>query len=176
MEKGDGLSFSELAYPLLQGWDWWQLFKERNIQMQIGGSDQFGNITAGIDALNHISKNRINPEIEPLRAGPLSKPVGFTVPLLTTAAGEKFGKSAGNAVWLDPEMTSTFELYQVGLCPTSRVVSHSHVVPVLPPFYRRRRWPLPTALHPHSSPRNIRNPRYPRHRALEASRAAPSSP
>ena len=114
MENGDGLSFSEFSYPLLQGWDWWQLFKERNIQLQIGGSDQFGNITAGIDAVNHICKTQIDPKLEPARAGPLSKPVGFTVPLLKTAAGEKFGKSAGNAVWLDAEVTSSFELYQVG--------------------------------------------------------------
>ena len=81
--------------------------------MQIGGSDQFGNITAGIDAVNHICKTQIDPKIEPARAGPLSKPVAFTVPLLETASGEKFGKSAGNAVWLDSNMTTPFELYQV---------------------------------------------------------------
>ena len=90
------------------------MYHTKNIQVQIGGSDQFGNITAGIDAINYINKNHPNPVDRIENPGPLDMPIGFTTPLLTTASGEKFGKSAGNAVWLDKELTSTFDLYQVG--------------------------------------------------------------
>ena len=113
MKTGDGMSFSEFTYPLLQAWDWWYMYNTKNIQIQIGGSDQFGNIIAGIDAINYIRKSHYDPNIRQENDDPLKKPMGFTVPLLTTASGEKFGKSAGNAVWLDKDMTSTFELYQV---------------------------------------------------------------
>ena len=113
MKSGDGMSFSEFTYPLLQAWDWWHMYNTKNIQIQIGGSDQFGNIIAGIDAINYIRKSHYDPLIRQEKDDPLRKPMGFTVPLLTTASGEKFGKSAGNAVWLDKDMTSTFELYQV---------------------------------------------------------------
>ncbi|MCJ1379913.1 tyrosyl-tRNA synthetase [Xylographa soralifera] len=112
MKSGDGISFSEFTYPLLQAWDWWHMYNTNNIQVQIGGSDQFGNIIAGIDAINYIRKSHYDPNIRQEKDDPLRKPMGFTVPLLTTASGEKFGKSAGNAVWLDKDMTSTFELYQ----------------------------------------------------------------
>ena len=114
MESGDGMSFSEFMYPILQSWDWWHMYHTKNIQIQIGGSDQFGNITAGIDAINYINKNHPNPVDRKENPGPLDMPMGFTTPLLTTVSGEKFGKSAGNAVWLDKELTSTFDLYQVG--------------------------------------------------------------
>lgn len=116
MKSGDGMSFSEFTYPLLQAWDWWHMYSTKGIQLQIGGSDQFGNIIAGMDALNYIRKTHYDPLIRQEGTDDLLlKPMGFTVPLLTTASGEKFGKSAGNAVWLDREMTSTFELYQVHL-------------------------------------------------------------
>ena len=92
------------------------MYSTKGIQLQIGGSDQFGNIIAGMDALNYIRKTHYDPLIRQEGTDDLLlKPMGFTVPLLTTASGEKFGKSAGNAVWLDREMTSTFELYQVHL-------------------------------------------------------------
>jgi tyrosyl-tRNA synthetase len=128
MEKGDGMSFSEFCYPLMQAWDWWQLYKS-GTQVQIGGADQFGNILAGAEAVKYMIKNDPNWQQElsvTARQGrntgkhdPVasSDPMGFTVPLLTTAAGEKFGKSAGNAIWLDREMTSSFDLYQVKLMP-----------------------------------------------------------
>ncbi|MCJ1471973.1 tyrosyl-tRNA synthetase [Lambiella insularis] len=112
MKSGDGMSFAEFTYPLLQAWDWWHMYDTKKIQLQIGGSDQFGNIIAGIDAINHIRKTHYDPTVRQEHDDPLMKPMGFTVPLLTTASGEKFGKSAGNAVWLDKDMTSTFELYQ----------------------------------------------------------------
>jgi tyrosyl-tRNA synthetase len=111
LEKGDGLSYAEFSYPLLQAWDWWHMYSTKGIQMQIGGADQFGNIIAGIDSVNWIAKNHSDPKVVKDLGGEDNKPVGFTVPLLTTASGEKFGKSAGNAVWLDKEMTSTFDLF-----------------------------------------------------------------
>ncbi len=134
LEKGDGMSFAEFTYPIMQAWDWWELYK-KGIQLQIGGGDQFGNILAGAEAVKYMAKH--DPEFQAEKhAGRLRDPVaqswppsasedaakakgisddpmGFTVPLLTTSAGEKFGKSAGNAIWLDKDMTSTFDLYQV---------------------------------------------------------------
>jgi tyrosyl-tRNA synthetase len=112
MEKGDGISFAEFSYPLLQAWDWWYMYDTKGIQVQIGGSDQFGNIVAGIDAVKYIKEHHPDPVTRRKVDGD-GIPYGLTVPLLTTAAGEKFGKSTGNAIWLDKEMTSTFELYQV---------------------------------------------------------------
>ncbi|KAK4545560.1 hypothetical protein LTR36_002910 [Oleoguttula mirabilis] len=117
MEKGDGMSFSEFTYPLLQGWDWWHMYQNNGVQVQIGGSDQYGNIIAGMDAVKYIAQNSAEvPQQSPWldAAGRLKDdhmPMGLTVPLLTTASGEKFGKSAGNAVWLDRNMTSAFDLY-----------------------------------------------------------------
>ena len=113
MENGDGMSFAEFAYPILQSWDWWHMYHTKRVQVQIGGSDQYGNIIAGIDAINYINKNHYDPIHRQVKEDFLMKPMGFTVPLLTTASGEKFGKSAGNAVWLDKDMTSAFDLYQV---------------------------------------------------------------
>jgi tyrosyl-tRNA synthetase len=110
MSKGDGMSFAEFTYPLMQAWDWWHMYHTKGIQMQIGGSDQYGNITAGIEAVKYISKHHPNPDTRKI-AETMKDPFGFTVPLLTTSSGVKFGKSAGNAIWLDSEQTSTFELY-----------------------------------------------------------------
>lgn len=108
MEKGDGMSFAEFTYPLLQAWDWWQLYNHNGVRLQIGGSDQYGNITAGMDAVKYISSTHTAPDVMKKTD---KSPFGFTVPLLTTSSGAKFGKSAGNAIWLDEEMTSTFDLY-----------------------------------------------------------------
>jgi tyrosyl-tRNA synthetase len=124
LEKGDGMSFAEFSYPLVQAWDWWHLFQS-GCQLQIGGADQFGNLLAGAEAVKEIAKDaheyqRARREAEivddkhNIQVTP--DPVGFTVPLLTTSSGEKFGKSAGNAVWLDADMTSVYDLYQVGTC------------------------------------------------------------
>ncbi|KAL2128516.1 hypothetical protein VTI74DRAFT_9089 [Chaetomium olivicolor] len=111
MTEGDGVSFAEFTYPIMQGWDWWMLFTQQKVQMQIGGSDQYGNIITGIDIIKTARAN----EPDPARALPANDefddPVGFTVPLLTDSSGAKFGKSAGNAIWLDQFMTPTFELY-----------------------------------------------------------------
>ncbi|KAE8394680.1 hypothetical protein BDV23DRAFT_135058 [Aspergillus alliaceus] len=111
LSKGDGMSFSEFSYPLMQAWDWWVLFK-KGVQVQVGGTDQYGNILFGMDAVKSISKNTVMQEEQDALDNDLDKPIGLTTPLLTAPNGEKFGKSAGNAVWLDKDMTSTFELYQ----------------------------------------------------------------
>ena len=120
MNGGNGMSFAEFSYPLLQGWDWWYMYQTKDIQVQVGGADQFGNILAGMDAVNHIRFTRPLSEGQSRdgrdmkkRENFLKHPMGFTVPLLTTSSGEKFGKSAGNAIWLDKDMTSPFDLYQV---------------------------------------------------------------
>jgi tyrosyl-tRNA synthetase len=107
------MSFSEFTYPLIQAWDWWEMYNQNGVQLQIGGSDQFGNIVAGMDAVNHLRKTHHDPALRQEKDEPLMVPYGFTVPLLTTASGEKFGKSAGNAIWLDANLTSPFDLYQV---------------------------------------------------------------
>jgi tyrosyl-tRNA synthetase len=122
LENGDGMSFAEFSYPLIQGWDWWELY-QKGTQVQIGGADQFGNILAGADAVKATAKHdydwnaRLDQDLrsaqERAKVEVTEDPMGFTVPLLTTASGEKFGKSAGNAVWLDAGLTSVFELYQV---------------------------------------------------------------
>ncbi|KAK0668246.1 tyrosyl-tRNA synthetase mitochondrial precursor encoded by the yts1 protein [Cercophora samala] len=110
MAKGDGMSFAEFTYPLMQGWDWWHMYEANGIQMQIGGSDQYGNIVTGIETVKIVRDNEPDPA-KKIAPGPYNDPVGFTVPLLTDSAGVKFGKSAGNAIWLDKFQTSEFDLY-----------------------------------------------------------------
>ncbi|KAH8693855.1 tyrosyl-tRNA synthetase mitochondrial precursor [Talaromyces proteolyticus] len=108
--EGKGMSFAEFCYPLMQAWDWFHMFR-KGTQVQVGGADQYGNILFGMEAVKQLSKNtaieidrrNVDEDVE--------KPIGITTPLLTTASGEKFGKSAGNAIWLDKDLTSTFELY-----------------------------------------------------------------
>ncbi|KAE8355664.1 hypothetical protein BDV28DRAFT_128628, partial [Aspergillus coremiiformis] len=107
----DGMSFAEFVYPLLQAWDWWVLFR-KGVQVQVGGADQYGNILFGKDAVKSISRNTIHEQDRNPLEKDIDHPIGLTTPLLTSANGEKFGKSAGNAIWLDKDMTSTFELYQ----------------------------------------------------------------
>ncbi|KAE9961526.1 hypothetical protein BLS_001862 [Venturia inaequalis] len=109
MESSDGMSFSEFCYPVLQAWDWWHMFRQNRVQLQIGGADQYGNILSGMDAIKYAGKTSSPSKGKEL--SPDSMPMGFTVPLLTTPSGEKFGKSAGNAVWLDEDQTSVFDLY-----------------------------------------------------------------
>lgn len=94
---GDGMSFTEFSYQLLQGYDFNYLFEQHNCRIQIGGSDQWGNITAGIDLIHKLHGKEA---------------FGFTVPLLTTANGVKISKSTGNAVWLSAHRDSPYQLYQ----------------------------------------------------------------
>jgi len=104
------MSFAEFTYPVMQAWDWWRLYESLGVQMQIGGSDQYGNIVFGANAVKNIRDNEPDPGLR-MPGGPMNEPVGFTVPLLTDSAGAKFGKSAGNALWLDQYMTGAFDLY-----------------------------------------------------------------
>jgi tyrosyl-tRNA synthetase len=96
-ERDQGISFTEFSYMMLQAYDFLHLRKEHGCHLQVGGNDQWGNITAGIDLVHKKMGERV---------------FGMTCPLMTTASGDKFGKSAGNAVWLDPEQTSPYEFYQ----------------------------------------------------------------
>jgi tyrosyl-tRNA synthetase len=120
MENLEGMSFSEFCYPVLQAWDWWHMFRTDGIQIQIGGADQYGNILSGVDAIKYATKAVANEDgTAQKKDDPLSAPMGLTVPLLTTPSGEKFGKSAGNAVWLDKAQTSVFDLYGVRIARDS---------------------------------------------------------
>lgn len=94
-----GISFTEFTYQILQSVDFLHLYRHNDVQLQIGGSDQWGNITAGIDLIHKVE-------------GPDTKVYGLTIPLMLKADGTKFGKTAGGAIWLDPEKTSPYEFYQ----------------------------------------------------------------
>ncbi|HXE43052.1 MAG TPA: tyrosine--tRNA ligase, partial [Candidatus Baltobacteraceae bacterium] len=92
-----GISYTEFSYMLLQAFDFMVIARDHNCELQIGGSDQWGNITAGID----LCRKKI------------SKPVfGLTLPLITNADGTKFGKTEAGAIWLDPKRTSVYKFYQ----------------------------------------------------------------
>ncbi|KAK6464576.1 hypothetical protein DFJ63DRAFT_317868 [Scheffersomyces coipomensis] len=110
LNSESGLGFNEFTYQILQAYDFWHLFKTYNVNLQIGGNDQWGNITAGTDLISRLQRNQIetdgNEKIETQNV------YGMTVPLLTTPTGEKFGKSAGNAVFIDKYLTSPYQLYQ----------------------------------------------------------------
>ncbi|WP_042223183.1 tyrosine--tRNA ligase [Oceanobacillus manasiensis] len=107
-----GITFTEFSYMILQSLDFLKLYEQENCTLQIGGSDQWGNITAGMEL---IRRSRENQEEE-------MKVFGLTVPLITKADGTKFGKTAGGAVWLDPEKTSPYEFYQFWLNTDDRDV------------------------------------------------------
>ena len=94
-----GISFTEFSYQIIQSIDFLHLFREENVQLQVGGSDQWGNITAGLDLIRR-------------KEGSDAEAYGLTIPLLLKSDGTKFGKSAGEAIWLDPEKTTPYEFYQ----------------------------------------------------------------
>jgi tyrosyl-tRNA synthetase len=94
-----GISFTEFTYTILQALDFLHLYENHNCRLQIGGSDQWGNITSGLELIR-----KMQPEG--------SKAFGLTIPLVTKADGTKFGKSESGAVWLDPEKTTPYEFYQ----------------------------------------------------------------
>jgi tyrosyl-tRNA synthetase len=96
-DREQGLSFTEFSYMLLQSADYLHLHQHYGCTVQIGGSDQWGNITAGIDLVRRVTGHQVH---------------GITSALLTSSSGQKFGKSAGNALWLDPAMTSPYQAYQ----------------------------------------------------------------
>ncbi|MGG5252547.1 tyrosine--tRNA ligase [Neobacillus sp. SM06] len=94
-----GISFTEFTYTILQAMDFLHLYEDHDCKLQIGGSDQWGNITSGLELIR-----KMHPEG--------SKAYGLTIPLVTKADGTKFGKTEGGAVWLDPEKTTPYEFYQ----------------------------------------------------------------
>lgn len=94
-----GISFTEFTYTILQAMDFLHLYEDHNCKLQIGGSDQWGNITSGLELIR-----KVHPEG--------SKAFGLTIPLVTKADGTKFGKTEGGSIWLDPEKTTPYEFYQ----------------------------------------------------------------
>ncbi|HJE44252.1 tyrosine--tRNA ligase [Levilactobacillus namurensis] len=94
-----GISYTEFTYQILQSIDFLHLYRHEDVQLQIGGADQWGNITSGIDLIHR-------------QEGADAKVYGLTIPLLLKADGTKFGKSEGGNVWLDPEKTSPYDFYQ----------------------------------------------------------------
>ena len=102
-----GISFTEFSYQLLQGYDFYWLYKNRNVRLQMGGSDQWGNITTGTELIRRKESN--NDETAQHRA------YALTTPLITKADGTKFGKSESGNVWLDAAMTSPYQFYQFWL-------------------------------------------------------------
>ncbi|MGV3695769.1 tyrosine--tRNA ligase [Flavobacterium sp.] len=99
-EAGDGMSFTEFTYQLIQGYDFYHLHKHYNCVLQMGGSDQWGNITTGTELVR-----RMNPNTD-------AKAFALTTPLITKADGTKFGKTEGGNVWLDADKTSPYSFYQ----------------------------------------------------------------
>src|SRR5688572_8728112 len=97
---GEGMSYTEFSYMLLQSYDFLRLYEDHGCRMQFGGSDQWGNITAGLELLRRTGHEGA---------------FGMTVPLLLRADGTKFGKTEEGAVWLDPEMTSPYAFFQFWL-------------------------------------------------------------
>jgi tyrosyl-tRNA synthetase len=102
-----GISFTEFAYMLLQSYDFLELRRRDDVTLQLGGSDQWGNITAGIELIRRVDGAEAH---------------GLTVPLVTSSSGAKFGKTEAGAVWLDPERTSPYAFYQFWLGTEDRDV------------------------------------------------------
>ncbi|EMS31705.1 Tyrosyl-tRNA synthetase [Mariniradius saccharolyticus AK6] len=100
LEEGSGLSFTEFSYQLIQGYDFYYLWKNRNVSIQLGGSDQWGNIVTGTELIRKMEGGSA---------------FALTVPLITKADGSKFGKTESGSVWLDPEKTSPYAFYQFWL-------------------------------------------------------------
>ncbi len=103
-----GISYTEFSYQLLQSHDYLELFRRHDCTLQIGGSDQWGNITAGVDLIRRVTGQHAH---------------ALTTPLLTKADGEKFGKSEGGAVWLDPALTSPYAFYQFWINTEDAIVA-----------------------------------------------------
>ncbi|MCZ3386906.1 MAG: tyrosine--tRNA ligase [Actinomycetia bacterium] len=103
-----GISYTEFSYQLLQSNDYLELFRRHACTLQIGGSDQWGNITAGVDLIRRVTGEHAH---------------ALTTPLLTNSGGQKFGKSEGGAVWLDPALTSPYAFYQFWINTEDSVVA-----------------------------------------------------
>lgn len=119
LSSDEGISYTEFSYQLLQALDYLQLFREYGCTLQTGGNDQWGNLTAGSDLIHRVEGASVHL---------------LTTPLLTDSSGEKFGKSAGNAIWLSADMTSPYAFYQYWLN-----VEDASVVTLLKVFTDRSR-------------------------------------
>lgn len=106
LDSKEGISFTEFTYQLLQAYDFQELHRSLGCSIQVGGSDQWGNILAGVDLINRIADSEQGPEVR-------DKVYGITTPLLTNSSGLKFSKSTGTAVWLDRTLSSYQDFYQV---------------------------------------------------------------
>jgi tyrosyl-tRNA synthetase len=100
--EGEGMSFTEFTYQLIQGYDFYHLWKTKNVLLQMGGSDQWGNITTGTELVRRMG-------------GEDAKAYAMTCPLITKADGTKFGKTEGGNIWLDADRTSPYKFYQFWL-------------------------------------------------------------
>ncbi|MFE2044789.1 tyrosine--tRNA ligase [Streptomyces sp. NPDC059477] len=109
LESEEGISYTEFSYQLLQAMDFLELYRRHGCTLQQGGSDQWGNLTAGLDLIHRLE--------------PQAQVHALATPLMTKADGTKFGKTEGGAVWLDPEMTSPYAFYQFWLNVDDRDVS-----------------------------------------------------
>ena len=97
LESDEGISYTEFSYQVLQGMDFMELYRRHNVTLQTGGSDQWGNLTSGTELVRKVDGEHVH---------------AFGTPLITNADGTKFGKSEGNAIWLNPEMCSPYTFYQ----------------------------------------------------------------
>ncbi|WP_432030629.1 tyrosine--tRNA ligase [Streptomyces sp. 1222.5] len=109
LESDQGISYTEFSYQILQGMDFLQLYRRHGCTLQQGGSDQWGNLTAGLDLIHRLE--------------PGAEVHALATPLMTKADGTKFGKTEGGAVWLDPEMTTPYAFYQFWLNVDDRDIS-----------------------------------------------------
>ncbi|MGB3827756.1 MAG: tyrosine--tRNA ligase [Ornithinimicrobium sp.] len=100
LDSQEGISYTEFSYQILQALDFLHLFRNEDVSVQTGGQDQWGNLTAGVDLVHRVEGASVH---------------ALTTPLLTDSAGEKFGKSAGNAIWLSADLTSPYAFYQYWL-------------------------------------------------------------
>lgn len=106
LDSKEGISFTEFTYQLLQAYDFLELHRSLGCTIQVGGSDQWGNILAGVDLINRVVDSERGPEAR-------DNIYGITTPLLTNSSGLKFSKSTGTAVWLDRTLSSYQDFYQV---------------------------------------------------------------
>jgi tyrosyl-tRNA synthetase len=118
MESEEGMSFTEFSYQLLQSYDYYYLFNHQNVVLQIGGSDQWGNITAGIEFIRKLVHKTV---------------YGMTFPLLTRSDGKKFGKTESGAIWLSEKKLSYFDFYQYFIrVPDNDVIKLLKMLTLLP--------------------------------------------
>ncbi|MFE5895436.1 tyrosine--tRNA ligase [Streptomyces sp. NPDC056462] len=109
LQSEEGISYTEFSYQLLQGMDFLELYRRHDCTLQQGGSDQWGNLTAGLDLIHRLE--------------PHAQVHALATPLMTKADGTKFGKTEGGAIWLDPEMTTPYAFYQFWLNADDRDIS-----------------------------------------------------